>query len=255
MKKKNSVANRQQTSKALTLVSLILLAGLVGGCASAARVRGGRASTMANPAGGLIQRLEQGEDPLQSSKQNQDCIRVRTYTLPPGSRLGGAGLPAALSAGLPLTNFDSVLLSAPMPVVEREETHAHTELGAAQKNAAGELSARLSGLKGVVWVGLALFVFGLGSLVWPPLKAVIGSVTTSAAMMLGGMALVFLPTLVVGNELLLFAGVAVAVGLWFIAHRHGQLRGMLSAAEKPPGTTDSPKPESQAQFTDSTLTR
>ena len=60
-----------------------------------------------------------------------------------------------------------------MPVVEREETRARTELGAAQKDTARELGAKLSSLKGIVWVGAGLFVFGLASLVWPPLKVVI----------------------------------------------------------------------------------
>ena len=117
-----------------------------------------------------------------------------------------------------------------MPVVEREETRARTELGAAQKDTARELGAKLSSLKGIVWVGVGLFVFGLASLVWPPLKVVIGSVTTSAALMLGGVALMVLPSLIVGNELLILGGVGVAVGGWFLAHRHGHLRGMVAAS-------------------------
>jgi uncharacterized membrane protein YccC len=117
-----------------------------------------------------------------------------------------------------------------MPVVEREETHTAAELGAAQKDTARELGAKLSSLKGIVWVGVGLFVFGLASLVYPPLKLIIGSVTTSAALMLGGIALMVLPTLVVGNELLILGGVAVAVGGWFLAHRHGQLRGIVAAS-------------------------
>ena len=131
-----------------------------------------------------------------------------------------------------------------MPVIEREETHARTELGAAQKDTARELGAKLSSLKGIVWVGVGLFVFGLASLVWPPLKLVIGSVTTSAALMLGGVALMVLPTLVVGNELMILGGVAVAVGGWFLAHRHGQLRGVLATSTGSQGVgtprTDNP---------------
>ena len=122
------------------------------------------------------------------------------------------------------------ILSAPMPVVEREETHARTELGAAQKDTARELGAKLSSLKGIVWVGVGLFVFGLASLVWPPIKVIIGSVTTSAALMLGGLALMVLPSLIVGNELLILGGVLVAVGGWFLAHRHSQLRGIVAAS-------------------------
>jgi hypothetical protein len=45
----------------------------------------------------------------------------------------------------------------------------------------------------------------------------------------GGVALMVLPTLVVGNELLILAGGAAAVGLWFLAHRHGRLQGFVDA--------------------------
>jgi membrane-bound ClpP family serine protease len=70
---------------------------------------------------------------------------------------------------------------------------------------------------------------------------VIGSVTTSAALMLGGVALMVLPTLVVGNELLILGGVALAVGAWFLAHRHGQLRGTVAASSNAPGGRASPR--------------
>ena len=116
-----------------------------------------------------------------------------------------------------------------MPVVEREETRAKTELGAAQKDTARELGAKLASLKGIVWVGMAMFLFGLASIFYPPLKLIIGSVTTSAAITIGGLALMILPTLVVGNELLILGGVGVAVGGWFLAHRHGRLQGFVDA--------------------------
>jgi hypothetical protein len=128
-----------------------------------------------------------------------------------------------------------------MPVVEREETRAGTELGAAQKDTAREMGAKLASLKGMVWVGVGLFVFGLASLVYPPLKAIIGSVTTSAALMLGGVALMVLPSLVVGNELLILGGVGLAVGAWFLAHRHGQLRGQVAASTSASGGRASPQ--------------
>ena len=135
------------------------------------------------------------------------------------------------AGGAPVTNAQAVVISAPMPVVEHEETRAKTELGAAQKDTARELSAKLASLKGIVWVGVALFLFGLATLFYPPLKLLVGSVTTSAAIVAGGLALIILPTLIVGNELLILAGVASAVGLWFFAHRHGQLRGLVDAAK------------------------
>jgi hypothetical protein len=64
---------------------------------------------------------------------------------------------------------------------------------------------------------------------YPPLRALIGSVTTSMAISAGGLALIVLPSLVVGNEVKILGGVAVSVGGWFLAHRHGEARGALKA--------------------------
>jgi hypothetical protein len=227
----------------------------------------------------IEQTLVQGENASQPTKQDQETIKVRTYTVPAGSRVeqsqtwegerprepkllrsteeirageigargdarppAGRQQPSTLNAQ-PSTSF---VLSSPMPVVEREETHARTELGAAQKDTARELGAKLSSLKGIVWVGVGLFVFGLASLVYPPLKVMVGSVTTSAALMLGGVALMVLPSLVVGNELLILGAVAIAVGGWFLAHRHGQLRGIVAATANALGGQASPRAQTSS---------
>ena len=222
-----------------------VLALAVTGCVGPRPLKGGKAVTMHGPGGSIQQTLVQGENPSQASKQDQETVKVRTYTVPAGSRVEQSQSPAAFPAQPSTLNTQPIIvppstlnsqpsaafvLSAPMPVVEREETRAGTELGAAQKDTARELGAKLASLKGIVWVGVALFVFGLASLVYPPLKVVIGSVTTSTALMLGGVALMVLPSLVVGNELLILGAVALAVGGWFLAHRHGQLRGIVAAS-------------------------
>ena len=210
---------------------------VVSGCASRP-LKGGRAVTSPRPAGGVEQTIVQGENPAQVTKQDQETVRVRSYTLPAGSRIEEARVVESAVDGV-ATNVQAVVISAPMPVQEREETRAKTELGAAQKDTAREVGAKLASLRGIVWVGLGLFLFGLASLFYPPLKLVIGSVTTSAAMVLGGIALMVLPSLVVGNELLILGGVAVAVGGWFLAHRHGQLRGAVESSKKgEPGTVE-----------------
>ena len=197
--------------------AVIAVAGLLSGCAMAP-LKGGKA-TMANRPGGVIeQTVVQSDNPAQVSRQDQETVKTRSYTVPAGSRLVS-------------TSNQVVVVSAPMPVVEHEETRAKTELGAAQKDTARELSAKLASLKGIVWVGVVVFLFGLATLFYPPLKLLVGSVTTSAAIIVGGLSLIILPTLIVGNELLILAGVASAVGLWFLAHRHGQLRGLVDAAK------------------------
>ena len=196
---------------------------LMSGCALAP-LKGGHATT-SQLAGHIDQNLAQGENPAQVSRQDQETIRTKSYTVPAGSRLVSS-------------NAEAVVVSAPMPVVEHEETRAKTELGAAQKDTARELSAKLASLKGIVWVGVAMFLFGLASIFYPPLKLIIGSVTTSVAILVGGIALMVLPSLIVGNELLILGGVGAAVGVWFFAHRHGQLRGLVDAAK---ATVDTPE--------------
>jgi hypothetical protein len=193
----------------LTLGVLILA-----GCAFSP-INGGRATTLGK--NGIEQTVVQSDNPAAASRQNQETVRTRSYTVPAGSRLVGP------------SNIQAIVVSEPMVVMEHEETRANTELGAAQKDTAREFGAKLASLKGIVWVGIAMFVFGLASLFYPPLRAIISSVTTSVAVTLGGLALMVLPTLIVGNELLIIGGVAAAVGGWFLAHRHGKLQGIVDA--------------------------
>ena len=194
-----------------------------------APLKGGKATTTNKPGGVVEQTVVQSDNPAQVSRQDQETVKTRSYTVPAGSRLVETHV-TANAGGAPVTNAQAVVISAPMAVVEHEETRAKTELGAAQKDTARELSAKLASLKGIVWVGVALFLFGLATLFYPPLQAIIGSVTTSVAIVVGGIALMVLPSLIVGNELLILAGVGAAVGVWFFAHRHGQLRGLVDAA-------------------------
>ena len=238
------------------------------GCARPRPLKGGSAVTTRKPTGIVEQTLVQGENPAQATKQDQETIKVRTYTVPAGSRIDQSQPSGAVSARPSTINSQSInhqpsplapltsslppqpsatfVLSAPIPVVEREETHSRTELGAAQKDVAREVGAKLASLKGIVWVGIGLFVFGLASLVYPPLKVVVGSVTTSAALMLGGVALMVLPSLIVGNELLLLGAVALSVSAWFLAHRHGQLRGTAAASTRAQSIAPPPAPQNDS---------
>ena len=268
----------------------LALALLATGCAGPRPLKGGKAVTTHKPAGVVEQTLVQGENPSQASKQTQESVKVRTYTVPAGSRVEQSPMwegerprePKLLRSTAEIRTFEgsrppgrqqlstlnsqppvhhsfsgggstlnsqpstSFVISAPMPVVEREEPHARTELGAAQKDTARELGAKLSSLKGIVWVGVGLFVFGLASLVYPPLKVMVASVTTSAALMLGGLTLMVLPSLIVGNELLILGVVVLAVGGWFLAHRHGHLRGIVAANANALGGQASPRAQTSS---------
>jgi hypothetical protein len=246
------------------LVAWLVLPVLLSGCVGPRPLKGGKAATTRRPGGIIEQTVAQGENASQPTKQDQQTVKVRTYTLPAATRIEQSQMPAQPStlnaqpstftpqpSTLNSQPSTAYILSAPMPVVEREEVRAKTELGAAQKDTARDLAAKLSSLKGIVWVGVGLFVFGLASLVYPPLKVIVASVTTSAALMLGGVALIVLPTMVVGNELLILGVVGLVVGAWFLAHRHGQLSGLVAATtpSAPAGSPSASPPSGAAPAT------
>src|SRR5438067_9656899 len=67
------------------LLSLALTAVLLGGCIGTRPLKGGKAFTARNPAGGVSQVLLQGENPSAPSRQTQETVKVRTYTVPAGT--------------------------------------------------------------------------------------------------------------------------------------------------------------------------
>lgn len=105
-----------------------------------------------------------------------------------------------------------------------------TTIGAAQKDVAREMAAKLSSLKGIVWLGVMVFIFGVLTAVHPWFKVLVGgSVTTSVVIAVAGLGLIVLPTLIVGNELLILGGCVGAALLYWFSHRHGRLQGFVDA--------------------------
>lgn len=105
-------------------------------------------------------------------------------------------------------------------------------IGASQKDVAREAAAKLASLRPVMFVGIFVFLFGIASAFWPPLKLVVGSITTSAVIATAGLVLVILPTFVVGNELLILAVALGGATLYWFSHRYGKARGALEILKK-----------------------
>jgi hypothetical protein len=208
----------------------LLAAALCAGCASSRPPKPGvasiRSGTGTNGTPEFRSELKQPENPAQSAAQNYERTTETELPLASGTKVTET-IAARDDRGQPVTREKVITLVEPTLQKTRVTEKAGTVIGAAQKDTAREIGAKLSSLKGIVWLGTGLFIFGLASLVWPPLRAIIGSVTTSLALSAGGVARMVLPSLVVGNELLILGGVAVVVGAWFLAHRHGRLRGMV----------------------------
>jgi len=172
--------------------------------------------------------LKQPENPAQSAAQTFERTTESTLPLPAGTKVEERTITRDEKKpdAPPVIVEKTIVLTAPAIQTTRTVEKAGTTIGAAQKDTARELGAKLASLKGIVWVGVVMFLFGIASLAYPPLRVIIGSVTTSVAIIMGGIALMVLPPLVVGNELLILGGVTVAVGGWFLAHRHGQARAL-----------------------------
>jgi hypothetical protein len=221
---------------AITL-AFIAAAGFTAGCAGPRPLKPGAAtirSSAAQLGAAFASELKQPENPAHAAAQNFERVTETELPLPRGSTVEEkvAALDERKPDAPPVITTRTVVLSEPVTQKTRTVEKAGTSIGAAQKDTARELSARLASLKSVVWVGVALFVFGLATLVYPPLRALIGSVTTSLAMAAGGISLIILPTLVAGHELLLLAGVGIGIGAWFIAHRHGELRARAASTKR-----------------------
>ena len=172
--------------------------------------------------------MKQPENPAQAATQNFERTAGTELPLAAGTKVTET-ISARDDTGKPVVREKSIVLAEPTIEKTRVTERAGTVIGAAQKDTAREIGAKLASMKGIVWIGLLLFLFGLATLVYPPLRAIIGSVTTSIAIAAGGIALMVLPTLIVGNELLILGGVATTVGGWFLAHRHGRLQGFVDA--------------------------
>lgn len=208
--------------KMLTGVSLIIV---VTGCAGTRPLRPGhsvmQAGSKASPK--FRSEMKQPENPAQAASQNYERITETELPLARGTKVIET-VRSQDEQGQPRVSERTIVLSEPALQKVRQTEKAGTSIGAAQKDTARELGAKLSSLKGVVWVGVLMFLFGVASLVYPPLRIAIGSVTTSVAVAAGGVMLIVLPSLVVGNEMKILGGVGAAVGCWFLAHRHGVLK-------------------------------
>jgi len=88
----------------------LILALLATGCAGPRPLKGGKAVTTHKPAGVIEQTLVQGENPSQATKQDQETVKVRSYTVPAGSRMEPSPTPAAPQAQLSTINSQPINL-------------------------------------------------------------------------------------------------------------------------------------------------
>lgn len=195
-------------NKYLILIGALLLTGCV-----TPPLTGG-ATKINNPLQSV--ELHQSENPAATTKQDTETRQVKTYTLPKGTIISNS--------------TEIITLQTNMVVVEEITTKSKTELGAAQKDFAREIGAKLGSLKPVMFFGIVLAGLGIFGLT-PWGRPFIASTSTSIILLVAGAGVMILPTIIVGNELLIILG---AVGLslgYFFVRRYGEKDGKLKALE------------------------
>lgn len=120
----------------------------------------------------------------------------------------------------------------PVPVIlSKTVQKSGTSVGTTQVDTGAITAAKLGSMKSVQYVGILLILVALAAF-HPLVGKVLGSRTLQAGLGVGGLALVALPNMVVGNETqLLRYGFVVVIMLlaWYFIHRHGKLQGFVDA--------------------------
>ena len=101
--------------KLLLIIPVLALAGC-----TIAPLKGGRATTLSKPTQGIEQTVVQSDNPAAVSRQDQETVRTKTYTVPAGSRLVETRVTAD-AGGAPITNAQTMIISEPMPVSHRRD--------------------------------------------------------------------------------------------------------------------------------------
>lgn len=163
--------------------------------------------------------IGQPENPATAAEQSRAVSNVVEVLLPAGGILRG-----------PETNNVTGITLPPGTVYRSISTETTGQLiGAAQKDVSREIAAKLQATRPVMWVGIALLLFGV-AMFHPVVFAVTGGSRSVQvlSMAVGGL-MIIAPSLLAGNErLILFAGLGLVVAYWWV-HRYGEKDGKLKA--------------------------
>jgi hypothetical protein len=197
------------------ILSIISLVSLCAGCTMGMRQKPGHSIIHAAD---TVAEAVQPQDPKEPMTQSVNTSVAEEKIIPQNS---------VVETGIG-TNAQKITLSAPMPVKTVSTKVIETKVGGSQKNTAQDIIAKLASMRWIQILGVLIALFGVASIAYPPLRLIINSATTSAWLIGAGAALIFLPIVIVGHEILILCFAVGGAGLWFLAHRHGGLSGELN---------------------------
>lgn len=195
------------------VVMIVFLVWLGSGCVTAPLKGGSALSGTAS--------ISQPQNPASAAEQTRTITNTSEYVIPAGSIIKPPTLPG--STNLPI----EIITSAPTILRQTSGETTGQVIGAAQKDMAREVGAKMAALRPVMWVGIVLILFGV-SMFHPVVFAVTGaSRSFQMVCFVAGGALVSLPSLIAGHEtLILICGAVAVVGYWWI-RRYGEKDGLI----------------------------
>lgn len=195
--------------------------------------------------------VQQPDNPAATSTQTVERQETRQEAAPlPSVRTTVREYPPTPEnpAGVKITTVDQ--FGPPTVLTHTVNERTGTTLGAAQKDTAREVAAKLNSFAGIRWAGLGFLAFALACF-HPVVRAVIGGGKTIPALAaLAGIVCIFGPALFVGHETLVLclvaAGLAAAYLLVRLSHKEGQADALKTSLPPPAGSSGRSRPDSSS---------
>lgn len=183
--------------------------------------------------GGMNATMNQSENPSQGSSQHIDESINETVLIPLGStnelnRLHDDNENFLRSIAAVLPNYSAVPKSSitnrngrDFMVLTRTTTRkVGTDVGAAQKDTAREIGAKLKAVAWISWVGIAILLGGIFTFTpyCPPMPVRVRVMICAA-----GGALIVAPMIIVGNEKWILLAIAVGGLAWFLIEKSHEM--------------------------------
>lgn len=165
----------------------------------------------------------QSENPKEKTSLVTDSHTIIDFIAPAGTTIAQKDARSQ--------NYVTFTVSKDTPI--RLDTHdtVDSRLGASDMSI-GKMIAKLQSMRWVQGVGVLVLLFGAATFAYPPLRVIVGSVTTSVVIAACGLALIILPVVIVGNEVLILLGCAGAAFAYFFIHRYGKKSGEVDVLKR-----------------------
>ncbi len=182
--------------------------------------------------GGATNSLTQPENPAAVSKQNYDRTEEKLSTIPAGTKIEQITETPQANTNLPPIVVRRIF-TLQEPLIESTKTAERNgaEIGAAHEDTAREIGAKLASMRPVRIMGAILLLAAL-AMFHPVIKAITMSTTLQMVCGGAGIALMFLPSIIVGHEGIIIAAGILIPCIWWFAHRHGHMRATVDSIEE-----------------------